>query len=60
MNKLQLQNLTCQEYLRNLVKIKGIKTPKGAVSRIALIGSYRIWLARSSQEWTGGELIRVT
>ena len=25
---------------------------------IALLGSYRIWIARYSQEWSGGELIR--
>ena len=33
---------------------------KGALGRIALLGSYRIWLARNSQDWTGGDLIRAT
>ena len=57
---INMRNAASLEYLCNLVGIKGIKTLKGALGRIALIGSYRIWLARSSQEWTGGELIRVT
>ena len=39
--------------------IRGLKKLKGALGRIALIGSYRIWQARNSQEWRSGELIRV-
>ena len=46
-------------YICNQVGIKAIQKLKGALGRIALIGSYRIWLARNSQEWSGGELIKV-
>ena len=54
------RNAASLEYLCNLVGIRGIKILKGALGRIALIGSYRIWLARNSPEWTAGELIRVS
>ena len=47
------------EYICNLLGIRGIKKLRGALGRIAVIGSYRIWLARNSQEWSSGELIRV-
>ena len=46
------------ETLCNLMKIRAHKKLLGSLGRIALLGSYRIWLARHSQEWTGGELIR--
>ena len=46
------------ETLCNLIKIRAHKKLLGSLGRIALLGSYRIWLARNSQEWTGGELIR--
>ena len=38
------------EYICNLLGIRGIKKLRGALGRIAVIGSYRIWLARNSQE----------
>ena len=47
------------EYICNLLGIRGIKKLRGALGRIAVIGSYRIWLARNSQEWSSGELIKV-
>ena len=47
------------EYICNLLGIRGIKKLRGALGRIAVIGSCRIWLARNSQEWSSGELIRV-
>ena len=53
------RNAANLEYICNLVGIKGIQKLKGALRRIALIGSYRIWLARNSQEWSAGELITV-
>ena len=40
------------------MKIRAHKKLLGSLGRIAVLGSYRIWLARHSQEWTGGELIR--
>ena len=53
------RNAANLEYICNLVGIRGILKLKGALGRIALIGSYRIWLARYSQEWSAGELIIV-
>ena len=53
------RNAANLEYLCNLIGIQGIKKLKGALGRIAVIGSYRIWLARNSLEWSSGELIRV-
>ena len=46
------------ETLCNLIKIRANKKLIGSLGRIALLGSYRIWLARRSQEWNGGEMIR--
>ena len=54
------RNAANLEYLCNLIGIQGIKKLKGALGRIAVIGSYRIWLARNSQEWSSGELIKVS
>ena len=53
------RNATNLESICNQLGIRGLKKLKGALGRIALIGSYRIWLARNSQEWSSGELIRV-
>ena len=53
------RNAANLEYICNLVGIRGTQKLKGALGRIALIGSYRIWLARNSQEWSAGELITV-
>ena len=46
------------ETLCNMNKIRTHKKLPGSLGRIALLSSYRIWLARHSQEWTEGELIR--
>ena len=54
------RNAANLEYLCNLIGIRGIKRLKGDLGRIAVIGSYRIWLARNSQEWNPGELIKVS
>ena len=56
---INLRNAAALEYICNQVGIKAIKKLKGALGRIALIGSYRIWFARNSREWNGGELIKV-
>ena len=53
------RNAANLEFICNQVGIRGIKKLKGALGRVALIGSYRIWLARNSQEWSAGELIKV-
>ena len=54
------RNSLVMETICNIIKIPSKQKLKGALGRIALQGSYRIWLARRSQEWSGGELIRVT
>ena len=54
------RNAANLEYLCNLIGIRGIKRLKGDLGRIAVIGSYRIWLARNSQEWSSGELFKVS
>ena len=46
------------ETLFNMFKIRARKRPIPSLGRIALLGSKRIWLARQSQEWSGGDLIR--
>ena len=37
--------------------IRGLANLRRTVGRIALLGSYRIWLARRSNEWSPGKLI---
>ena len=54
------RNAANLKYPCNLIGIRGIKRLKGDLGRIAVIGSYRIWLARNSQEWSPGELIKVS
>ena len=44
--------------LCSTIGIRGLKQLKTALGKIALVGSYRIWLARRSQEWSPGELVR--
>ena len=37
--------------------IRGLAKLRRTVGKIALVGSYRIWLARRSNEWSPGRLI---
>ena len=39
--------------------IKAIQRLKRALSKIALLGSYRVYIARKSQDWNPGSLIEV-
>ena len=57
---LNARNSVVLETLCNLIRIPGRQKLKGALGRIALLGSYRIWLARNSQDWSGGDLITAT
>ena len=54
------RNSLVLETICNLVNIRAHQRLKGALGRIALLGSYRIYLARRSSEWNGGELIAVS
>ena len=38
--------------LCSIVGIRGLKQLRGSLARLALLGSYRVWLARRSQEWS--------
>ena len=53
-----VSNAANLEYICNQVWIGSIKKLKGAFGRIALKGSYRIWLALNSKGLSGGELIK--
>ena len=54
------RNSLVLETICNLFNIRAHQRLKGALGRIALLGSYRIYLARRSSEWNGGELISVS
>ena len=53
------RNATNIETISNLCGIRAIQRLKGTLSKIALLGSYRIYLARNSQSWNPGNLIEV-
>ena len=38
--------------------IKNVKTFRRTLGKIALVASHRIYLARRSSEWTGGQLVK--
>ena len=57
---LNARNSVVLETLCNALKIPARQKLRGALGRIALLGSYRIWLARHSPEWSGGSLIKMT
>ena len=54
------RNSLVLETICNLFNIRAHQRLKGALRRIALLGSYRIYLARTSSEWNRGELITVS
>ena len=51
------RNALTLETICNLVGIKAQQRLKGALAWIALLGSYQIYFARKSPEWSGGDLI---
>ena len=44
-------------FLATTCKVRAVKTFYRKVSKTSLLGSYRIWLARDSQDWTPGNLL---
>ena len=44
--------------LATTVGIKSVKKLRRTLGKICLLGSYRIWLARRSQEWSPGDFIQ--
>ena len=51
------RNLGVLASVSAMCKIKDLKNLRRNLARIALLGSYRIWLARHSQEWSPGPLM---
>ena len=43
--------------ISSLCKIKDYKKFVSTISKISLIGSYKVWLARRSNEWSPGKLV---
>ena len=43
--------------IASMGKIKDVKNYSRTVSKIALLGSYRIWVSRNSQTFVGGNFI---
>ena len=41
-----------------MCSIKNVKTFRRMLDKIALVASHRIYLARRSSEWTGGQLVK--
>ena len=56
---LNARNNVLLETCCNLFNIKAHQKLKSSLSRIALLASHRIFLARKSVDWTGGDLISV-
>ena len=52
------RNLGVLSSLCTMVGMRSVKRLRANLGRIALLGSYRIWLARRSQDWAPGDLIR--
>ena len=44
--------------IASMCRIRDFKNLKRTVSKIALLGSYKIWISRKSQTWVGGDLIQ--
>ena len=43
--------------ISSLCKVKDYKKFVSTISKISLIGSYKVWLARRSNEWSPGKLV---
>ena len=47
------------ETISNICGIRAVQRLKRTLSKIALLGSYRVYIARNSQDWNPGSLIEV-
>ena len=56
---LDRSNAANLEVLLNQLGIRSFKKVRSELGKLALLGSYRIWLARQSAIWTPGPLLRV-
>ena len=56
---LDRSNAANLEVLLNQLGIRSFKKVRSDLGKLALLGSYRIWLARQSDVWTPGPLLRV-
>ena len=51
------RNLVVLATISSMVGIRSVKQLRANLRKIALLGSYCIWLARRSQDWAPGDLI---
>ena len=56
---LDRSNAANLEVLLNQLGIRSFKKVRSDLGKLALLGSYRIWLARQSEIWTPGPLLRL-
>ena len=52
------RNMTVLATILSLCRVKNYKMFTRTLGKISLIGSYKVWLARRSNEWAPGRLIR--
>ena len=52
------RNKSTITWLCSLAKERKIKKVISTCSKLALLGSYSIWVARRSQDWTAGSLLK--
>ena len=52
------RNHTVLATLARMCQIRDLKSFRRTLGKISLVGSYRIYLARGSTEWTGGPFIK--
>ena len=52
------RNMTVLASVSSMCRVKSFKKFTRTLGNISLIGSYKVWLARRSNEWAPGSLIR--
>ena len=52
------RNMGVLTSLVSMVGIRNLKHFRRSLGKVSLLGSYRVWLARRSQEWAPGALIQ--
>ena len=52
------RNMAVLATISSMCKVKNFKQFTRTLGKISLLGSYRIWLARRSNEWAPGNFVR--
>ena len=52
------RNMTVLASVLSLCRVKNFKKFTRTLGKISLIGSYKVWLARRTNEWSPGQLVR--